>query len=197
MNSYIQQLFPFVDMGDFIKNTTEVVDAQSIYCPVEFEISKDTNVVTKSQLRPFNSYKIDPCGMIVVDEQDSILKEIKSGVYGDSIKLNITEMDYTGIASRIEVMDNLASVKINKGYMSQDIMSDIFINSATNGFNITQDMIPDVKILPEKKVSFKEWIESSNNVNESADAYKDLLGDLKNTGTLNTADAYFISSYCS
>ena len=183
MNSYIQQLFPFVDMGDFIKNTTEVVDAQSIYCPVEFGISNTGNVVTKTQARPFNAYRIDPCGMLVVDEQDSILKDIKAGAYGDSIRLTITEMDYTNIASRIEVLDDVARVHMNQGYMTQNVLSDIFINSATNGFIITPDMIPDSTVKPAEKVSFKVWVDSmKDQVNESADAYKDLLSDMKSTG---------------
>ena len=188
MNSYIQKLFPFVDMGNFIKNTTEAVSVDNIYCPVEFDISNEDGVITKTQLRPFNSYKIVPCDIIVIDEPDSVLKSIKEGVYGNSVQLNITEMDYTDIASRIEVMNDIACVKMNQGYMNQDIISDIFINSASNGFKITQDMLPDTKIGAEKVISFKEWVESTNkDINESSDSYKDLLGDLKSNGGLTSS----------
>lgn len=187
MVSYIERLFPFLGESDFIKNSDEMINTENLYCPISFSregenSNQGSNVsVNVKQKRSFRACRVFPCNVTVIDEPEHVIKKIMSGFYGPAPKFMVTEYDYTDVASRIEVSDNLAYMYINTGYKQQEVESDIMINSASNGMEVEAEFLSDINIQPtESSISMKSWLEgfSDEVIMESADAFNDLLNDV-------------------
>lgn len=184
MVSYVEKLFPFLGDGDFIRNSDEVINIDNLFCPLSF-IKEDagqaqgSNVsVNTKQRRNFKACRVFPCNLTVIDEPEHVIKKILTGFYGPAPRFMVTEYDYTSVASRIEVSDNLAYIYMNKGYRQQEIETDIMINSASNGMEVEKEFLSNIKIQPEESsISLKSWMEgfSDEVIMESADAFNDLL----------------------
>ena len=179
--SYIDKLFPFISDGDFIRNVEEKVDISKIYCPIDFgninnpDATEGESTDKEKAGYSFKAYHIYPCDVYVLREHEGIIKKIMSGAYGKEVLLNIIEIDYLPVARRIEVNDSKASILVNGAYMIEDIVSDIFINSAANGTKTLMELTDEIKIQSKGGVNLKEWVDSVEPVKESAEFLDGLL----------------------
>lgn len=181
---YIDKIFPFFHDSDFIRSTKEKVNIRDIYCPLDFQKTEEVSN-TEIQKRNFNLYRILPCNTLVLNEKESVIYDIISGVYGDTVNVIVSELDYSTIAKRVQI-DNVdnglsATLYINDGYEKEDIATDAFISACANGVKVDEDLIKDVKIESTSGVDFDTWINSMK-VNESADMLSSLLSDAENSG---------------
>lgn len=160
---YINRLFPFLTNGDFIRNTTERKTLSEIYCPLNFEkdISSAYSDTALSKTCMIKAYHVFPCDVYVLNEPENVIQKIMAGAYGSSVDLNVIEIDYMPIARRIEVDLDKASIKLNGAYMQEDIVTDIFINSAANGAKTLPEFM-DAIIIDAKDdgVDVRSWINS-------------------------------------
>lgn len=180
--SYVNKLFPFVSEADFIRNIEEKISTDKIFCPIDFGSIDNTNVETLN--RPLKAYHIFPCNTYVLNENEDIVKKVMLGTYGLSVSLNIIELDYSTVARRIDVDDNVARIFINGAYMQEDIVTDIFINSAANNTEVYDGLLEDIKISPKEGVNFMSWANNIK-VDEAADYLDDLIGDISNGKSIN------------
>lgn len=171
--SYVNKLFPFISEAEFMRNIVEVIQKDKIYCPMEFNIEVVKKEVAK---RPFKAYHIYPCDVYVLNENEDTIKKVMSGVYGDSITLNVIEINYTSIARRIEVDDNIARVLMNGAYMQEEVVTDTFICSAANNTEVYMDLI-DVSIESKSSVNFMDWVNNTP-IDEATDYLDNLISDV-------------------
>ena len=192
--SYINKLFPFLSEGDFVRNAEESVDLSNIYCPLDFGKSNNTDSVgavdsnSVSKEYHFKAYRVLPCGTIVINEREQVIEKIMDGVFGNPVNLNIVEIDYLPVAKRILVEDvdgNLSAIlKVNDSYKKEEVATDVFINSASNGSKTDLSVLSEVKIPVDKNtVSFDSFIKNTK-INEDTAFLDDLLKDAEN-------DAYY------
>lgn len=155
-----------MDEGDFVRNISERKRLDEILCPIDFGNSNnsiDTNnrIDTKPQAYPFKAYHVIPCDVYVLNERDDIVKSVMLGDFGNVVNLSVTEIDYMTVARRIIVSDSVASIPINGAYKQEDIVTDLFINSASNGSKIMKDLLDGITIpYNTNVVNFKEWANS-------------------------------------
>lgn len=175
---YINKLFPFLTDGDYIRVVTERKTLDEIFCPIKFkESTEQVNNAPSSKKYVFKAYHVLPCDVYVLNERESTIKRVIEGEFGGNIDLSVTEIDYLPIAKRIEVSDGKASVLINGAYMQEDIVTDLFINSAANGSKTLLEMLDGVSIEPTVGVDFRSWVDSevAEPLRESADFLDGLL----------------------
>lgn len=178
---YINKLFPFLDNGDFIRNTIEKKTLDELFCPIRFETdaTQGSTVASVPKTYKLKAYHIFPCDVYVLNEPENIIRKVMSGEYGNTVELNITEIDYMPIARRIDVDTDKASVKMNGAYMQEDIISDVFINSASNGAKTLPEFYDAIFIEPkEDGVDMRSWLDSSENARISIQekvSFDDLL----------------------
>lgn len=180
---YINKLFPFIDQADFIRNVEEVHSIHSIFCPLERgeDVAEST---PKPTTRAFKAYRVLPCNTLVLNESENIVHEVIKGTYGSDVRLNIIEMDYLPVAKRV-VVDTVngvltASIQVNDAYQSEEIVTDVFVNAASNGTQILPELVQDVVIPRTQSVSLNTWasgFDSEKSIHESADVLDDLLAD--------------------
>lgn len=187
MTQYIEKLFPFIENSDFIKTSDETVNVDDIYCPVSFNLNIPNNAQSLSsglvQKKRFQAIRVQPSNVLMVNEPDSILNNIMSGVYGITVNLNVTEYDYSEVASRIEVTDNIAYMKINEGYLKQDVASEDFINTAANGVTLDKDFYQNITIpKTTQTINLIDWLNgfAEEEIMESADMFDSLLANVAN-----------------
>jgi MoxR-like ATPase len=182
--SYINNLFPFLTDGDYIRNVEERKTLDEIYCPISFE-KKDVSPQAveaekplKTAMYSFKAYHVYPCDVYVLNEREDVVEKIMNGEYGNNITLNVIEIDYLPIAKRIEVDDNKASVYINGAYMQEDVVTDLFVNSAANGSKTLLELMDEIHIPCScKGVNIQDWADSVEiePLKESADFLDGLL----------------------
>ena len=187
MTQYIEKLFPFIENSDFIKTSDETVNVDDIYCPVSFNLNIPNNAQSLSsglvQKKRFQAIRVQPSNVLMVNETDSILNNIMSGAYGITVNLNVTEYDYSEVASRIEVTDNIAYMKINEGYLKQDVASEDFINTAANGVTLDKDFYQNITIpKTTQTINLIDWLNgfAEEEIMESADMFDSLLANVAN-----------------
>ena len=183
MVNYINQLFPFLENSDFVRTVDETVKVKDIYCPIDFKIDTEQSsgyYGTKKQRKRFQAVRVLPCNVLLLNEQESVLCDIVTGWYGDSVDLNVVEYDYTDIACRIDTSDNKASVYMNGGYMMQDIASDVFVVASSNGSDVDESFLSSIVIQPSQNImNFSRWLDrySEEEIRESTDLFEDMLSD--------------------
>ena len=157
---YIDKLLPFVKESDFVKNLIETVNVSDIYIPFSYE-KVDGGAVSKSG-KILNAFYIIPLDIIVMNESDKVSMDVLSGVYGDSVRLNLTYLDYSKIASRMSVDTEddgsiTASVRVLNGFDTRNnVATDVFINLASNGVSYTGTSTEKFSVEPDVGVSYKE-----------------------------------------
>lgn len=180
MVSYINQLFPFLENSDFIKTSDETVDISNIYCPINFEDNLSDNNQILVQRKRFQAVRVQPCNVLLINEPESVVNKIKSGVYGTQIRLNTTEYDYVSVASQLDVTDNRAYLHMNKGYEEQEVVTDAFVNAASNGTTVDEAFLMNVGVPRSNQImNLKDWLSgySEEEIMESTDMFDDLLSD--------------------
>lgn len=110
---YADKLFPFLKDGDFIRSKIEVVDINNIYCPLEADLPIVS--VGSGSKKIFKLTRVMPCNVLVVNDSDDVAYNIKQGIYGNTLKAYVSEIDYTSMASRVEVdtVDDVLSATVN------------------------------------------------------------------------------------
>lgn len=113
---YLDKLFPFLKDGDFIRSKREMINTRDIYCPLDADLSV-VNIDLKNNKKFFKLIRVMPCNVLVVNESDEVALKLKNGIYGNPIKAIISEIDYSPIASRVEVetVDDIMSATLNLG----------------------------------------------------------------------------------
>ena len=193
--SYINKLFPFLSEGDFVRNAEESVDLSNIYCPLDFGKSNNTDSVgavdsnSVSKEYHFKAYRVLPCGTVVINEREQVIEKIMDGVFGNPVNLNIVEIDYLPVAKRVLVEDvdgKLSAIlKVNDSYKKEEVATDVFINSASNGSKTDLSVLSEVKIPVDKNtVSFDSFIKNTK-INEDTAFLDDLLKDAENDAFYN------------
>lgn len=185
--SYINKLFPFLSEGDFVRSAVESVELSDIYCPLDFGDKEDLDSKNSNEQgivsRDYNfkAYRVLPCSVVILNEREDVIRKIIEGVYGNPVNLNIIEIDYLPVAKRIfveDVDDNLSAIlKVNDSYKKEDVVTDVFINSASNGAKISLDLVKDVKIPSVKNtINFNTFIKNTK-IDEDTAFLDDLLKD--------------------
>lgn len=185
--SYVNKLFPFISEAEFIRNFEEDVSVDRIYCPIAFGNGEGDIQITKAkQTRPFKAYHILPCDTYVISERENIIRDIKLGAYGSSIRMNVIELDYSSVAKRIEVDDGIARILINGAYMQEDVATDVLINACSNYSKVFDELLADVRIDPKSSVSFESWVNDTK-VDEAADYLDGLINDISAEKPINVS----------
>lgn len=184
--SYINKLFPFLGDGDFVRNVLERKTLDEIFCPINFNngvadvVSDSTEpspAITDKNVYVPKAYHVLPCDIYVLNEREDVVRKVMNGEYGNNLDLNVIEIDYMPVAKRIEVSDNTASIYINGAYMQEEVVTDVFINSAANGSKTLLELLDNIRIEPKSGVSFRDWVDNTevDIVKESADFLDGLL----------------------
>lgn len=185
---YFNKFFPFFDYSDFVRSYSETVPVSEIYLPFTLTGSS----VVKPVSRPLNAYRILPSDILVLNEPDSICYDVANGVYGGSLVLNITELDYFQVAFNVDVseVDGLLSATyyINGGYEKEDILTDVFINSSANGVRVsnTDSSLKDVVYEYTPGVNMYDWMDSDSVIQEASlfNQLKDKVSDIPGYGEI-------------
>lgn len=179
---YINKIFPFLRNSDLIRCIEQTVSIDDIYIPIKVE--EGVSDKTSDNNRVFKAFRVMPCNLLVLNESDNVSKRVKSGFYGDMIKLDIHEVDYMSVVDRISVdtVDDVlsATMKINDAYEKEEIISDVLINYASNGIKVSKGDIEDIEEIELKEAeSFRDWIngfkDDVQNVQESEDFFNRLM----------------------
>lgn len=194
---YLEKYFPFIKYADFISNKSEKVMVKNIFIPFRFN-SENVPKKPRKIKRFLNAYRVQPINLLVLNESDKISYDVSNGFYGDEVNLNITEVDYSEVANRIEVDEKdstygsesmVARVNFGGGYECSDIDSDIFINTASNGIALSPEDYADIKTDYTPGMSFYDLLDNET-VDEASALFSDMLDAVKSHGnrTVNISD---------
>ena len=166
---YIDKIMPFLKDSDFVKIDYEMVPVSEIYCPLLEEGVNNGEMVEsgESSEKAINLFYVLPCKKYVVNDRDSLSIDIKRGRFGSVIQASVTTLDYGHLAKRIEVQDGKAMIKMNGAFIvSDDVVTDLFVNTAANGTEVPEELITSISIPYESKGSFRNWL-STQKINEA------------------------------
>ena len=181
---YIDKLLPFVKESDFVRNTVETHRIEDIFIP--FDKVNSDSVQTKKG-RMFNALYIKPCDILVMNESDETSNNILNGVYGDTVSLNVTYLDYSSVASGINIDENedgssyTASKRVLNGFDTREITTDLFVSLASNYATATEEFISDIRVVPSSEITFDELVKFGGEVNEDSKYLDSLFNSQKNT----------------
>ena len=183
MVSYIEKLFPFLEEGELIKTTDESLYLQDIFCPLAFDVpSSSTPNNLSYSMKTFQAVRVQPVNITLINENESVVRKIVQGYYGNRINLNVVEYDYSDVAARVSTDDDKAYLPINAGHAVQDIATDVLINLSANGIAADSTVLSDISITPiQGNVNLNTWLSDQSNVLESADLFGDLLSDVESS----------------
>lgn len=181
---YIDKLLPFVKESDFVRNTVETHRIEDIFIP--FGKVNSDSVQTKKG-RMFNAFYIKPCDILVMNESDETSNNILNGVYGDTVSLNVTYLDYSSVASGINIDEKedgssyTASKRVLNGFDTREITTDLFVSLASNYATATEEFISDIRVVPSSEITFDELVKFDGEVNEDSKYLDSLFNSQKNT----------------
>ena len=185
---YIDKIFPFLKNSDLIRCVEQTVSINDIYIPIKVDDNVSVTTDTDSN-KIFKAYRVMPCDILVINEDDSVAKRIKTGFYGSTVKLVVFEVDYMSVVDRISVdtVDGVlsATIKVNDAYEKEEIVSDVLINYASNGIKVDKTMLDeeDIEIEVKESESFRDWMDNFDigNIHESDEFFNKLM-DKKDKG---------------
>lgn len=178
---YIDKIFPFLRNSDLIRCIEETVSLEDIYIPIKWKEDESAKVGTVSDSRTLKAYRVMPCDIIVLNEDDSVSKKVKMGLYGDTLKLVVFEVDYMSVVDRISVdtVDNVlsATMMVNDAYEKEEIVSDTLINYASNGIKVDRGLLEGIEVEIKEAGNLRDWIDNfqSEPVQESEDFFNRLM----------------------
>lgn len=175
---YYELFLPYLKQGFMVKNLKEIVNIDEVYCPIvhenennDIDPNTDKDVVVKKVVP--DVIHVLPLNIKVFDMGNNLSYYVKKKFAGKSIECNVTYIDYTDIAKRIELEDNKAYININGAFdVEEGIVTDKFINLASNGLSVNlKELEGLVEIKIKDKINILNLFER---VNE--DAFDDLGG---------------------
>lgn len=199
---YIDKVLPFLQDSELVRCSDVMLDVSKIFIPLDVDETYVPDIYNVSN-RTFHVYYVRPLNIMVLDERDDISKKVKEGKFGLTIKASIKEVDYTPIASMVEVktVDNVKSavVKINDAYKVVDnVATDVLVNSSANGVPVTSEDLESIHVEAQETRNIMDWVnsfseedvkesiqESVKYLGESADMLGSLLSDAENGVEVN------------
>jgi MoxR-like ATPase len=195
----IENIFPFIDRADFVRNINEEVDIANIigYSEISHEYKEEFDVPSIVQTRSFNAYRVLPANMIYLNEREEVVRDILSGKFGAVITLNIMEYDYSSVANNIEDAivneEHKALYRYNDAYLVEDLQNSDIISLCANGVQADKEAIEAVKLFEpettnENKIPFMQWLNQrgKHKMFESAEETLNLLRNRRKSGKKNS-----------
>lgn len=187
---YFESFLPFIQECGFLeKNKVENINVSEIYCPINTnrtmeDLEKDAVVSSFINSRIFKVYHIIPLGIKVFAENDLLSYYIKQKLEGQFIKADVTYIDYSDIAKRIDVSNGNAYIQKNGASLVQEnIITDLFVNSAANGIGINIKNLPEtgkaISIPLGDRVSIFSLFEQVSEAVDTAAMFKKFQKDKK------------------
>jgi len=178
---YFDNFLPFIQNYGYLEsNRIELVNADSVYCPITSkksleELEKDSVVDFFISKRTPKVYHINPVGIKVFAESDTLAYYMKYKLAGQTVPMDVTYINYDDIAKNINVVNGVATLNKNGGMLVNEVITELFINSASNGVGINIDNLKetgnDIEIPLGDRISIFSLFENlgENGVQEAVD----------------------------
>jgi MoxR-like ATPase len=172
---YFEGFLPFVqELGYMEKNKKVLVNVDDVFCPLISDkpieaFERDAVFSDMISKRVFRVLHVEPIGVKVFLENDSLSYYIKKKFSGQSIRADVTVVEYGDIAKQMIVENGVVRIPKNGGFLIQEnILTDLFVISAANGVPVnTQSLIESLSIQLGERVSLYGAFEETN-VKEAA-----------------------------